>query len=641
MLAVSSILHSQTSAPDSVRLYNLGEVIVTADRDNITKTTTSNEVSASDIRSSNASTVSSALSLVPGIHMTLSPKNESQIFLRGFTQSQIAFFMDGVPVYLPYDQLLDLNLLPASSIEKITLSKSMPSVLYGPNAMGGIVNIVTAQRMGPLQASVSAQMGTEKKASGVVSGSMSQFFWNVSSEYSTSDGFPMSKDAPVTSLQSGDRRRNSQFTKRSAFVKTGFQHTAHADVTLSFLLIDDDMGIPTSTVAVKPRYWRYTDWNKYIANLMAALDISDDLNVKGNVYYEKYGNTLDAYDDSTFTTQMKPNAFHSVYDDDTYGLDASARLIMLLPGVTKASVAYKKDRHAEIGNFNQPFKRYETNTYSIGLEQDFSLFKENQMTLGLGNDWLYPIYANDSTLRPPTSLLNGYIGLSRMLTDNLHVYGHISHKSRFPSMKEFYTLISGRNAPNPDLHPEIATNVEVGLEVVSLQKITITSALFYNDIRDLIQSVVISPGVQQYQNIGTAEFKGGEFTSSYRDGGDDLRVNYTYLSARNTTPGAASARLDYRPEHTFNATYRHFWDIGFSIATEMTAVSSFYGIDVDTRLEHELSSSVLFNLGITQEVLQHYKIFCRVNNLTDIYYQADYGFPQPGRNWIIGVNAEW
>ena len=208
-------------------------------------------------------------------------------------------------------------------------------------------------------------------------------------------------------------------------------------------------------------------------------------------------------------------------------------------------------------------------------------------------------------------------------------------------MKEFYTLISGRNAPNPDLHPETATNVEAGLEFVSLLKFTITTALFYNDIHELIQSVVISPGVQQYQNIGTAEFIGGEITTSYRDGGDDLQVNYTYLSAHNTTPGATSSRLDYRPEHMLNATYQHIWKSGFTLSAEMSSVSSFYGVDVDTRLEHELSSYVLFNLGITQEIVQHYKIFCRVNNLADTYYQADYGFPQPGRNWIIGVNAEW
>lgn len=641
MSFIDCLLNAQNTTPDTIRVYNLGEVIITANQDNITRTTMSSEVTASEIRSLNASSVVSAISLVPGVHTTLSPKNESQIFLRGFTQTQVALFMDGVPIYLPYDQLLDLSLLPTCSIEKITLSKSMPSVLYGPNAMGGIVNIVTAQRMGPLQASVNVQTGTTTLTSAEVSGSLHQFFWNASGEYSVSPGFSMSQKAPITLLQDGDTRKNSQFTKRSAFLKTGFQHIANLDVALSFFVVDDDMGIPTSMFAVKPRYWRFTDWKKYIGNLMAAIDITNNLNVKGNIYYEKFGNTLDAYDDSTFTSQIKPNAFHSVYDDDTYGVNVSARLIKFLPGVTKGSIAYKKDRHAEIGNFNQPFKRYETDTYSVGIEQDFTIFGEYQIVFGLGNDWLYPVYANGSPLRPSTSLLNGYVGLSRMISDNLHIYGHVSRKSRFPAMKEFYAEVLGRNAPNPDLQPESATNLEIGLEMLSLLKFNITTALFYNDIHGLIQSVVISPGVQQYQNIGTAEFEGGEITTSYRDGGDDLNVNYVYLSARNTTPGAISARLDYRPEHTLNAIYRHSWNWGLSVASEITVVSAFYGVDVDTRIEHELPSCVLFNLSIAQEIMRQYKIFCRVNNLTDAYYQADYGFPQPGREWMIGVTAEW
>ena len=54
-LAMSIVGLAQNSHSDTLRTYNLGEVIVTADRDNITRTTTSNEVTASEIQSLNAS----------------------------------------------------------------------------------------------------------------------------------------------------------------------------------------------------------------------------------------------------------------------------------------------------------------------------------------------------------------------------------------------------------------------------------------------------------------------------------------------------------------------------------------------------------------------------------------------------------
>jgi iron complex outermembrane recepter protein len=635
------VTHAETKLIDSTRTYNLGEVVVTADCDNITKTTTSNEINTSEIHLLNTSSVESVLSLVPGIHTTLSPKNEGQIFLRGFSQTQVALLMDGVPIYLPYDQLLDLDFLPVHSIEKITVSKSMPSVLYGPNAMGGVINIVTSQQTGKPTASASAQTGNTNAVSVSASGSLSQFYIDISGGYTKSDGFTMSGSAPSTILQSGSVRKNSQFEKRSAFIKAGFQRIANMDAALSFLVVDDVKGIPTSMFTSKPRYWRFTDWRKYITNLMLNTDVVNDLSIRGNLYYEKFNNTLDSYDDNTFTSQIKPFAFHSIYDDDTFGANISARAIGLLYGITKASMTFKNDRHAEMGNFNQSFKKYEIETYSLGLEQDFSMFSDYQIVIGVGNDWMRPVYANGLQLRPSTSLINGYYGMSKVISEDIKASVHVSRKGRFPAMKEFYSEILGRNAPNPNLKSEITLNTEIGCDILVWEKMNFRTVVFYNDVNDLIQSVLISSGVQQYQNIGTAVLKGAEISISYRTEQNQINANYAYLSSRNTTKGVVSTHLEYRPEHTLNIVYRHSWEIGLCVSAEMSTVSSFYGVDVDSRVQQKMSSYALFNIGITQEITSHYKIFCRVNNLTDKFYQADYAFPQPGREWIAGITASW
>ncbi|RPI04728.1 MAG: TonB-dependent receptor [Ignavibacteriae bacterium] len=598
-------------------------------------------MNAAEIISLNATTLESALSRMPGIHTTLSPKNESQIFLRGFSQTQVAMLMDGVPIYLPYDQLLDLDFLSVHSIEKITVTKSMPSVLYGPNSMGGIVNIVTAQRSEPPHASVTAQAGNENSFRADASGSYNQFYLNAGGAYSNSNGFAMSGSAPESIFQSGSLRSNSQSMKRSAFIKTGFQDISTIDAAVSLLVADGDKGIPTSMFTAKPRYWRFTDWGKTIANFMVAADLSRSMTIRGNVYYEKFGNTLDAYDDSLFLTQLKPSSFHSVYDDDTYGVNGSLRIEGLFAEVTKVSAAYKKDRHTESGNFNQPFKRYETDTYSVGLEQDLLLFKEYHVVAGMGNDWMVPVYANGSSLRASVSLLNGYLGISKLFFEETTLYAHISRKGRFPAMKEFYAEILGRNSPNPDLKSEIALNTEAGVDFNFMPQLKLHSAVFLNDIQDLIQSVVIRPGVQQYQNIGQAEFRGIEVSAAYDQPIGQFSLNYIYLSARNTTPGAATSHLEYRPEHTFNAAYRKTWDIGLTFSGEITAVSSFYGVDVDTRVQHELSSYTLINIGVTQAITSEVRVFARVNNLLDKFYQADYGFPAPGREWLIGLSGDW
>ncbi len=635
-----NIVEAEIKSKDSIRTYNLGEVIVMADRDNIIKATSSSEIRMDEIVAMNATTIGTALSFVPGIHTTLSPKNEGQILLRGFNQTQVAIYLDGAPIYLPYDQLLDLDFLPTHATEKITISKSMPSVLYGPNAMGGIVNIVTKQRADKPYAFVHLHAGNSYASSVGAFYSLDKFYFNVSGEFVKSDGFPMSSSAPNTILQSGGLRRNSQSTKRSGFIKAGFQRIANIDAAFSLLIVDDVKGIPTSMFTSKPRYWRFTDWRKNVANLTLNTDISNKLSLRGNIFYEKFNNTLDAYDDGNFKTQTKPYAFHSVYDDDTFGANSSLRFTGFEFGVSKATVAYKNDRHAEMGNFNQPFRKYEIETYSIGFEQDILLINDFQFVIGIGKDWMRPVFANGAPLRSSTSLINGYLGVGKMVLENLKLYGHAARKSRFPAMKEFYAEILGRNAPNPNLNPEIALNTEFGAELF-FQNINFRTAFFLNDVDGLIKTVLIDSAVQQYQNIGTAEFKGVEFEASYLDNSNKVAFSYTFLSAINTTKGAKTSILEYRPEHTLNITYNRLWEFGLSLTAEMKVVSSFYGVDVDTRVLKKLSGYSGFNFNISQSVLKHYSIFGRVNNLFDKFYQADYGFPQPGRNWIIGIRGEW
>lgn len=77
-----------------------------------------------------------AAALVPGISLRrLGPRNDAVLFLRGFDLRQVPLYVDGFPVYVPYDGLIDLSRFLTADVSEIRVSKGVTSVLYGPNTL--------------------------------------------------------------------------------------------------------------------------------------------------------------------------------------------------------------------------------------------------------------------------------------------------------------------------------------------------------------------------------------------------------------------------------------------------------------------------------------------------------------------------
>lgn len=93
---------------DSVKtsnVFELGEVIIT----NHKNKDTLNRITSKTMEAQNKMEVSKALNLLPGVTLTASgPRNESMVSVRGFDLRQVPVYMDGIPVYVPYDGYVDL-----------------------------------------------------------------------------------------------------------------------------------------------------------------------------------------------------------------------------------------------------------------------------------------------------------------------------------------------------------------------------------------------------------------------------------------------------------------------------------------------------------------------------------------------------
>ena len=92
----------------------------------------------------NRTDVSHALNILPGVTLSnFGARNESTLFIRGFDSRQVPVFIDGVPVYISYDGYVDLARFTSFDLAEINVSKGFASMLYGPNTIGGAINLIS------------------------------------------------------------------------------------------------------------------------------------------------------------------------------------------------------------------------------------------------------------------------------------------------------------------------------------------------------------------------------------------------------------------------------------------------------------------------------------------------------------------
>jgi len=640
-ISLPDISKSQAQSNDSLKQYYLGEIVVTDKKEPVIKASSVIEITAQSINSLNAVSIAEALKTSTGVYFMNSSRNEGLINIRGFSQRQIAVYLDGVPIYIPYDGLVDLDQLPTVSIKKITVTKSMPSILYGANGMGGTVNIVTDESIEGLNTSLRSQVGEIKNVSLSGSGVFNKIFWSLGGNYTSSNGYSLPKSSPNLQNEDGGIRDNSRIRKLGSFIKLGVNIGNNTNLALSYYYVDNEKGIPPNAYSSTPRFWRFTEWRKSIFNFMYRTVLSDFLILKGNLFFEGYKNVLDSYDDIHYSTQTKKYAFHSTFDDKTLGSNLSATIITSFLPPTKFGFLYKKDIHREQSNYDKPFAKFEVDVFTFGTEQEIPLSKNLKGVVGLNYDLLKPIYANEAPLRSKSTTLNGHIGFSYDLTENINFHTHVARKSRFPTLKEIYSEVLGKNIANYDLSGEKSLNSEIGLSMIIDPDSEMKLNLFRSDVKDLIQIAPVGSGKQQFQNIGIVLLQGIELEFKNHNSFVNVEANYTYLYSENKTPGSPSKLLEYKPRHMAHLILSSTYDFGLSWSVENSFIGNQYGVDLDTKGWKRMKDYLLVNLKIAQRVFHFSDIFFRLNNLFDKYYETEYGYPQPGRSLIFGLNINF
>ena len=107
-------------------------------------------VSLDSLGSTPAPSMEQVMRAMPLVVVRRNSRGEAQPAIRGSDERQIGVFLDGVPLTIGWDHRTDMSIIPLTAARSVRLIRGLSSVLYGPNTLGGIIEVDVARAPGRL-----------------------------------------------------------------------------------------------------------------------------------------------------------------------------------------------------------------------------------------------------------------------------------------------------------------------------------------------------------------------------------------------------------------------------------------------------------------------------------------------------------
>lgn len=635
-------------AQDSV--FTLGEIEVNGENGKESNTTIE-KISAEDMRQFNRDNVARAVTLLPGVNSSfVGGKNQQQVSIRGLDIKHVPLLLDGIPIYVPYDGYPDLGRFTTFDLSEVVVSKGFTSVLYGPNTMGGAINLVSRKPETEFEGEIRTGYSSGNTYSTSVNLGSNQGKWYIQggASYLNSDYFPLSDDYEPGATEDGGHRDNSWYRDEKFNLKAGLTPNDTDEYAFSYSYLHSTKGTPPyagQSSDVSTRYWQWPFWDKSSYYFTSKTDFQKKMYLKTRVYYDTFKNSITSFDDATYTTTTKNSSFYSKYDDYTYGASTEIGTTVLPRNTLKLALHTKTDVHRDL-NEGDPELTYKDRMFSVGLEDTVIITDKLHAIAGVSYDTLKTLRAEDLDTSnnvtdfdlATTDGFNPQIGFFYTPVKNHEFHSSIAQKTRLPSLNDKYSWHLGKTIPNPDLNSEKSINYEVGYTNTQFEHIRLGSTLFYTDVTDYIQlaKVVSSDNsdtfTHQNQNIGEIKISGAELeiTALLLDS-LETGANYTLLHIDNDN---SDDKVIDVPKHKFEAWVRY--NIRENLSAQVTGEynSKRYSEDDGSRIAEGftvINSKIgyEFNGGLSAEV--------GINNLFDRDYSLSEGYPEAGRTYFVNL----
>lgn len=642
-------------------------VSVTEPSEVVEQVGTTRRITRADIEARNARTLDEALKLVPGIYIRTGGDGTPRIDMRGFRSRHVLLLINGVLVNSTVDGQFDPARISTKAIREIKISYGSSSVLYGDNAMAGVIEITTIDDKADASLEVSGGIPDQKGAGGRYSGTAGKWsFTGTATAYST-DGFRLPDSFIATPLEDGGRRLNSDRDRADVRGALAYRPSPAVSIASEWSLGSGSYGVPGGTVAdtsdifaQQPRFERVEDYRAASGQISVVAAPWQRFNVRGWVFRNRQREDRNRYDDATFSSMddaLVQGTFHSRERTTVTGSSALARLDMERFGWLRLAVNQRREAFDSSGVIRDVPASGSSGgggggggggrgggsspatfgVRSFAVDQHVDVYST-------GAEWqIRPVTrlgtvvgaAVNSQARPggdtetaPTWLA----GLTFDATDMLRLHASATRKIRVPSIDQLFNTSSG----NPELRAEHANGVDAGAEYRFGTASTIGASVFSTHARDFIERLSGSP----CENQDRYRFRGTELTiQTARVPRLDLRGTYSYLHSVSVTPDGTRP-LQTRPRH--RGSLEWIWSPIPSSSVRGAVYrtgSQLFDSRGATPVQMATDSYTLVDLGFTQRLARRFDLVFDVTNLFDRLYDQSYGLPREGRAAVLTLRA--
>jgi iron complex outermembrane recepter protein len=605
-----------------------------------------------------APTLEQVLRELPLVQVRTNSRGEAQFSLRGSGSDarQVAVLLDGVPLNLGWDDRADLSVLPATAATSLSLIRGLPSVLHGPNVLGGVLEVGVGHHPGRWMPERSRELtlGIESTGAYAAGASFAEpmplgrgaFAIRAGAGYRDRPGFALPGDVrDAASRERADLRSNSDLLHRDGFLALRYLGDGGAWATLASSSFAAARGVPAELHTDAPRFWRYPHVSRSVAvvsggtgdrdtpfggrgDLEASIGV--DVGRTEIVAYQDAGyadirETEDA-DDLTLTLRL--------LGDHTLGGAGDLR-----GAFTFADISH--DERLSAGGRST----YRQRIWSLGGEAGWSIgvpldaWREVRLSTGAAIDGAD---TPESGGMPAVGALADWgarIGVSSTRSDGtLMLHAGLSRRARFPSLRELYSGALGRFEPNPALRPELLVAAEAGATArPSWGEAQLV--LFHRGLRDAIERVALPGGRFRRVNVGESRSSGAELMLATAVGPVALSGDLTLQRVRLYEAGVRlPGHAEYQPDLLSGVNARLALPLELRVGAGVRHVGAQYCADPRAAGELRLPASTRLDVDAARafrvrdaQSFAHLELSAALDNIGDAAIYDQCGLPQPGR----------
>ena len=570
-------------------------------------------ITEEEIQRKQERTLPDALKDVPGLNLvqTGGPGGATSVFIRGANANQTKVFIDGIDATDPatggsfnFEHVLTWD------IERIEVVRGPQSGLYGADAIGGVINIITKEGSGPAQLAGSLEggsFGTLNQNARVSGGAERYDYYFDFAHFHTGDTPVTPRDLvpPGRSLQ-GDAYDNKTFSARF-----GANLADNFDLGLVARYLDTSLCF-TGTDFLGPEGLQSTESDQQLFTRATAHLVSFDgiLDQTAGLAYTKFNQR----DFDPNPPALQPSFFNG----DRQKADWQGDVRLAEGEVLTLRAEHQRDA------IITPAASITDNAGMLQLQSAFGKQFFNAASLRYDS---YDTFGGKGTFRIAPVVV--------IPEADTRLKGSVGTGFKAPTLAQLFQNFPSFNFfGNPNLKPETSIGYDFGFEQALLEKrIQLGATYFHNAIENLI---TVNDTGTSLQNIGKATTYGVECFAAVAPWEPlTLRADYTFLLAKNDATGQELLR---RPKHkvSLNAA----WQVTEAAVLSATLLYVGPWLDVSrggTVSGLPVNGYAVVNLAGSYDLGNGVSAYARIDNLFDRHYENPLGFLRPGFGVFAGL----